>query len=98
MEGKRHKYKNHTFIKVIIVIGVLYVFGTYFALTHKLDKSRAAYEQLKKDHAAAQQNSAEFADLIENGINGADDYIIKAARENGYILPTERVFIDIYSE
>ena len=53
---------------------------------------------MRKNHAAVQQDTAELADVIENGIGSSDAYIIKIARKNGYILPTERVFIDIYGK
>jgi cell division protein FtsB len=98
MDTKRCRHKNHTFVKIIIVIAALYAVGTYFTLSLKLDKAKARYEQLRKNHAAVQQDTAELADVIENGIGSSDAYIIKIARKNGYILPTERVFIDIYGK
>jgi hypothetical protein len=96
MNGSRRRTRHHTIVKIIVVIAAMYLIGTYFTLSLKLDKTRTDYAELKKQHAVAQQDTAELADVVENGIG--DAYIIKIARQNGYILPSERVFIDIYSK
>ena len=92
--ASKNKTKYHTIIKIIVVIAAMYLVGMYFSLSLKLDRARADHEELKKEHAAAQQNTAELSDVAENGIQ--DSYIIKIARQNGYIFPSERVFYDIY--
>ena len=41
-------------------------------------------------------NTAELEDLVEGGIT--DRYVINVARQKGYILPGEHVFVDIYGQ
>ena len=38
----------------------------------------------------------ELEDLVEGGIT--DRYVINVARQKGYILPGEHVFVDIYGQ
>jgi len=96
MRGKKQRRKYHTLVKVIIVIAAMFIIGKFFSLEFKLDKAKADYEELKKEHAIAEQDTAELSDIAENGIT--DDYIIKTARQNGYIFPDERIFVDAYEK
>ncbi len=82
--------------KTLAVVAVLYIAGTYISMTSKLEAAQKDYKALVKQHALAQQDTEELRDMVDNGIDEA--YIIRKARERGYVLPGEIVFADIYSK
>ncbi len=83
-------------LKTVAVVIGLYLCTSYFSMSGRLADAQAEYEELRANHAVEQQKTAELEDLVEDGMT--DRYIIQVARERGYILPGERIFIDIYGQ
>jgi CHASE3 domain sensor protein len=100
MDRRKRRINHHTVLKIIVVVAAMYLIGIYFTLSAKLDKASAEYEELKKAHAVAEQDTAELSDVASNIDNGEyiRGYIIKIAHQNGYILPGEKIFVDVYEK
>lgn len=83
-------------LKAAAVIVALYFGASYISLRSQLNEAKKEYEELRTAHAIEQQKTAELADLVASGIT--DRYVISVARERGYILPGEHVYVDIYGQ
>ena len=83
-------------LKAAAVIVALYFCASYISLRSQLNAAQKEYEELRATHAIEQQKTAELADLVASGIT--DRYVISVARERGYILPGEHVYVDIYGQ
>lgn len=87
---------THFILKTVAVVIGLYLCTSYFSMSGRLADAQAEYDALRATHAVEQQKTAELEDLVEEGMT--DRYIISVARQRGYILPGERVFIDVYGQ
>ncbi len=87
---------THFVLKTVSVVIGLYLCTSYFSMNSRLAEAQAEYDALRATHAVEQQKTAELEDLVEEGMT--DRYIISIARQRGYILPGERVFIDVYGQ
>lgn len=90
---KRFNIKN-LYIKVLVIVFVIYVFSVLINQQSKLNnyKESQAYYQEKTDEA--QENQESLKALKEN-IN-SPEYIEELAREKlDMYLPNERVYIDV---
>lgn len=72
----------------------VYVIVVFFSVSGKVEKARAGYAELEQTCAQRRQEVSQLKDLIASPLD--EDYIIRTAREKfGYVLPGERVYIDI---
>ncbi len=81
--------------KAVLVLATLVIWTSYASLRTKLDAVRADYEAVYAEYADLQQSTAEMSDVVTEGVT--DRYVIKMARQKGYVLPGEKILIDIYS-
>lgn len=95
MKHKRGKWTGFV-LKTAAVVVALYLCTSYLSLSAELTDAQNEYQDLHKAHALEQQKTAELEDLVDSGIT--DRYVINVARQKGYILPGERVYIDIYGQ
>ena len=95
MKLKRRKWTGFV-LKTAAVVVALYLCASYLTLNAELHEAQNEYEELHEKHAVEQQKTAELEDLVNSGITDRD--VIDVARQKGYILPGERVYVDIYGQ
>lgn len=95
MKNKRKSWMNFILKTAAVMVG-LYLGATYLSLSAELEEAQVQYAELRNAHALVQQETAELEDLVNGGIT--DRYVISVARQKGYILPGEHIYVDIYGQ
>lgn len=95
MKHKRTRWAGFV-LKTAAVMMALYLCASYLSLSAEVADAENEYAALREEHALEQQKTAELEDLVASGIT--DRYVINVARQKGYILPGEHVYVDIYGQ
>lgn len=92
MKAQKTKKKNvrGIIIKAILVLFLIYTLITSIRVWIRINEKKAQLGAVNEKIAAQQEKNDELNDLLEHGIT--DEYIARKARENGYGMPSERVY------
>lgn len=85
--------KGTLFIKIILVLFVLFSIINITAKQIELSKNEKVLEEKKAELAALQVSNEELQQLLDSGTQ--DELVERILRENGYVKSDERVYVDI---
>lgn len=85
--------KGTLFIKIILVLFVIFSIINITAKQIELSKKEKLLEEKRAELAALQVSNEELQQLIDSGTQ--DELIERILRENGYVKSDERVYVDI---
>ena len=85
--------KATLFIKIILVLFVIFSIINITAKQIELSKKEKLLEEKRAELAALQVSNEELQQLIDSGTQ--DELIERILRENGYVKSDERVYVDI---
>ena len=85
--------KGTLFIKIILVLFVIFSIINITAKQIELSKKEKLLEEKREELAALQVSNEELQQLIDSGTQ--DELIERILRENGYVKSDERVYVDI---
>ncbi len=77
-------------IKAILLLFLIYTLVSFIRIRMQINEKKAQLNAVNEKITTQQEKNGELNDLLENGIT--DDYIARIARENGYGMPSERVY------
>lgn len=87
------KKKRNIVLIVAFALFTSYIGYHFVTLQLQISEQKAELAQLQQQCEETEISNEELNDILENG--GERDYMEKIARDNGYVEPDERVFVDI---
>lgn len=85
--------KSTLFIKIILVLFVIFSIVNITAKQIELAKKEKTLEAKQTELAALQASNEEMQRLLDSGTQ--DELVERILRENGYVRADERVYVDL---
>ena len=95
-KSKKTHERHHSIIMTVLFISAAVIFIiSIIALKKEINESRQEVAVLQSQCDEQEAENAELQSMIDSG--DQDEYMEKRAREDGYIMPGDRVYQDIAS-
>jgi len=94
------KFKRSFKTSAIIVVACLLAFSCFSLIyvnkISQINKQQQKLESIEQQCVELEAKNAELQEVLDSG--DEDAYIERVARENGYVKPNERVYVDISAD